>query len=64
MVGYHDLEIASLVEPLLTSVHAPIYDLGIKSISMLLQLIRIGQKKTLSMTLTTKLLIRKSCGCE
>ena len=64
VVGYNNMEIASLVEPPLTSVSAPAYELGTQSMGMLLQLIRTGQKKTESMTLSGKLVIRESCGCE
>jgi DNA-binding LacI/PurR family transcriptional regulator len=64
VIGYNDLEIASLVEPPLTSISAPIYDLGMKSMSMLLQLISSGQKKCENSILPTKLVIRRSCGCS
>ncbi len=64
VVGYHDLEIASLVEPPLTTVSVPIHDLGMKSMNMLLQLISSGQKKCENIILPTKLVIRRSCGCS
>jgi DNA-binding LacI/PurR family transcriptional regulator len=64
VVGYNDLEIASLVEPPLTTVSAPIHDLGMKSMNMLLQLISSGQKKCENIILPTKLVIRRSCGCS
>ena len=64
VIGYHDLEIASLVEPTLTSVSAPIHDLGMKSMNMLLELVGSGQKKYEDVLLPTKLVIRRSCGCS
>ena len=64
VIGYHDLEIASLVEPTLTSVSAPIHDLGMKSMNMLLELVGSGQKKCENVLLPTKLVIRRSCGCS
>jgi DNA-binding LacI/PurR family transcriptional regulator len=64
VVGYHDLEIASLVEPSLTTVSAPIHNLGMKSMNMLLQLVGSGQKKCENSILPTKLVIRRSCGCS
>jgi DNA-binding LacI/PurR family transcriptional regulator len=64
VIGYHDLEIASLVEPPLSTVSAPIHDLGMKSMNMLLQLVGSGQKKCENIILPTKLVIRRSCGCS
>jgi LacI family repressor for deo operon, udp, cdd, tsx, nupC, and nupG len=64
VIGYNDLEIASLVEPSLTSVSAPAYELGMRSVRMLLQVISSGQKKCENIILPTKLVIRRSCGCS
>ena len=64
VVGYNDVEIASLVEPALTSVSAPAYELGTQSMGMLLQLISSRQKICEKKLLPTKLVIRRSCGCS
>ena len=64
VMGYNDLEIASLVEPALTSVSAPACDLGTQSVNMLLRLIGTRQKICENITLPTQLVIRRSCGCS
>jgi LacI family repressor for deo operon, udp, cdd, tsx, nupC, and nupG len=64
VVGYSNMEIASLVEPALTSISAPVYELGIQSAGMLLRLISSRQKFCENIILPTKLVIRRSCGCS
>jgi sigma-B regulation protein RsbU (phosphoserine phosphatase) len=46
----------------LTTVHQPVYHLGRKAAAMLLDLVR-GTKTAGSETLSTELIVRRSCGC-
>ena len=63
VVGYNDIDLASYTNPPLTTVRAPIMDLGIQSTRMLIKLI-LGQKLEKNhCTLPIKLVVRKSCGC-
>ena len=63
VVGYNNLEIASLMEPPLTSMSAPAYELGAQSMGMLFSLIRNRRNNCENKILATQMVIRRSCGC-
>jgi DNA-binding LacI/PurR family transcriptional regulator len=63
IIGYTDIEIATYAEPPLTTVSAPAYQLGATGMEMLRRLIDGEQVETPRVTLPTKLVIRRSCGC-
>ncbi len=63
MVGYSDIEIASLVDPPLTTVSAPAYEMGVQAMGMLKEMIITKKDRMENVTLPTKLVIRRSCGC-
>jgi len=63
LIGYNDLDIARLVEPPLTTVAAPVRDLGAMAMDMLQRLVTgemIAERKII---LPTQLVIRRTCGC-
>jgi DNA-binding LacI/PurR family transcriptional regulator len=63
IVGYTNIPLSAYADPPLTTVHAPAQKMGQESMKILCQLIRrepIGDQK---ITLPTKLIIRRSCGC-
>ncbi len=62
VVGFDDMEIASTLVPPLTTVRAPIREVGCEGVQQLLRLIRTGQAEPLTL-LPTSLVIRQSCGC-
>ncbi|HEY5669592.1 MAG TPA: substrate-binding domain-containing protein [Anaerolineales bacterium] len=63
MIGYNDIEIASMVEPALTSLAAPAYEMGRLAMGLLARLIA-GERVNPTITrLETSLVIRRSCGC-
>jgi DNA-binding LacI/PurR family transcriptional regulator len=64
LVGYGDLEITTLVEPPLTSVAAPVRDLGAEAMQMLQRLIAGEAVDEQQITLPTRLVVRRSCGCQ
>jgi DNA-binding LacI/PurR family transcriptional regulator len=64
LVSYNDLDIATLVEPPLTTVAAPIRELGATAMKMLQRLIAGETVEKQQLTLSTKLVIRHTCGCQ
>ncbi len=62
LVGFDDVSIAKYVEPPLTTVQLPAYDLGWKAGEMALQLVDQEEPVTRSQLLATELVIRESCG--
>lgn len=63
LVGYNDLDLATLVEPPLTTVAAPVYELGTTAMHMLKQLIVGEAVERQQVVLPTRLAIRRTCGC-
>jgi LacI family transcriptional regulator len=64
LAGCGDLELATTVDPQLTSVTAPGEQLGIVAMQMLQQLVAGETVPTARVTLPTYLAVRWSCGCE
>jgi len=62
VVGFDDLPIARYLRPALTTVRAPIEQVGRESVRQLVRLIRGEQAEALVM-MRTELVIRESCGC-
>ena len=64
VTGFDDIALANQVEPALTTIAQPSFDLGVAAVAMVTGLldreIEIGSVKTLP----TSLVIRSSCGCE
>ena len=63
LIGYNDLDIATLVEPPLTTVAAPVRDLGATAMDMLQRLVAGERIEEQRITLPTRLVIRRTCGC-
>jgi DNA-binding LacI/PurR family transcriptional regulator len=59
IVGFDDIEIASLVHPPLTTIRQPRRELGIKSMELLLKLLR-GEQAAKAMLLPGELVVRSS----
>jgi len=64
LVGYNDLNISTLVEPPLTTVAAPIRELGSTAMHVLRRLIAGDTVEEQRTTLPTRLVIRSTCGCQ
>ncbi len=62
VVGFDDLPIARYLRPALTTVRAPIEQVGREGVRQLVRLIRGQQAETLVL-LRTEIVIRESCGC-
>jgi DNA-binding LacI/PurR family transcriptional regulator len=64
VVGYNDIELAALVEPPLTTVTAPAYEMGVQAMTMLRTLHGGQPVKPGRIILDTELVTRRSCGCR
>jgi LacI family transcriptional regulator len=63
VVGFDDQSFSSTLAPPLTTVHAPIQEVGLQAVQMLLKAIN-GELEDTHLVLPTKLIIRQSCGCS
>ena len=63
--GFDDTPLASYLSPTLTTVHAPIEQVGSEAVRLLLKAIQAKQWEPVELTvlLPTELMIRQSCGC-
>jgi DNA-binding LacI/PurR family transcriptional regulator len=63
VVGFDDIPLARYLNPPLTTVRAPIEDVGFEAVRQLVRLIQTGKTDPLTL-LPTELVIRRSCGCQ
>jgi DNA-binding LacI/PurR family transcriptional regulator len=63
VVGFDDVEFAGYISPPLTTIRAPIEEVGREAVSQLLTLLNGGQAQSLVLK-RTELVIRESCGCR
>jgi LacI family transcriptional regulator len=63
VVGFDDVPFAPFLSPPLTTVRAPIEQVGVEAVTQLVHLIRGEQADPLTL-LPTELVIRRSCGCK
>jgi LacI family transcriptional regulator len=63
VVGFDDQRLAAVLNPPLTTVHAPTEEVGRAAAQQLMNSIR-GRPVTPLTLLPTKIVIRRSCGCE
>ncbi len=64
VAGYNDLPLAAIVDPPLTTVTAPVRQLGVEAMRILQRLIAGEEVKPKRIQLDTHLVIRSSCGCH
>lgn len=64
IIGFDDRLEAPAQDPPLTSVHVPLYKSGYQAVEALLQRIDGQREPAPSLTVTTHLVIRQSCGCR
>ena len=62
VVGFDDVRLAHYVDPPLTTVRLPAYDLGHRAAALLTQLIRNEPVEDREIVLQTELVVRQSCG--
>ena len=63
VVGFDDVSLAHHLTPSLTTVHAPIEEVGREAVQQLVHIIQ-GDKTDPVVKLPTRLAIRQSCGCQ
>lgn len=61
VVGFDDIQFASIFEPALTTVAQPTFDMGQKAMRLLLKLIKDEEIEKDQFILPDKLIIRESC---
>ena len=62
VVGFDDQRLSLYLNPSLTTVRAPTYDVGLVAAQQLMKLIQNEQVEPLVL-LPTEMIIRQSCGC-
>ena len=62
VVGFDDVPFARYLSPALTTVRAPIEDIGREAVRQLVRLMNGEQAEALTL-MRTELVIRESCGC-
>ena len=63
--GFDDIPVARYVTPALTSVHVPIHEMGARAVEAVLDAVESGEgDRTSTITLSTRLVVRESCGHE
>ena len=63
LVGFGDIQVAVLLDPPLTTVSLPAYEMGVAAMTLLQQLIAGDPIESRRITLETQLIVRVSCGC-
>lgn len=63
VIGYDDFDWAEIVEPPITTVRQPAYDLGVHAAKLILARIEKKQVKREMLYMDPTLIIRRSCGC-
>ena len=62
VVGFDDVQFARYISPALTTIRAPIEDVGREAVRQMLRQLNGGQAEALTL-LRTEMIIRSSCGC-
>jgi DNA-binding LacI/PurR family transcriptional regulator len=64
LVGFNDDPLASVVEPALTTVRIPIYEMGLAAATMIIGLLQEQEVFPAQRILSSELIIRDSCGAR
>ena len=62
LIGFNDDLLASYIDPSLTTIRIPIYEMGVRAARMLIKLIRGGECLDHQQVLGNELVVRKSCA--
>lgn len=63
VISKDNIELAALMDPALTTVNLPSYQMGVEAINMLMRLISKKRLEKKRVVLESELIVRKSCGC-
>ncbi len=64
MVGFDNVNLSKYVDPPLTTVNLPAFDIGENVASLLIDVIEKNEDKNKKIILEAHIIIRKSCGCN
>jgi LacI family transcriptional regulator len=64
VVGFDDTRIAKMTNPLLTTVHVPMSQMGANAVELLCQRIEEPERPPARVSLKADLVVRESCGCR
>jgi LacI family transcriptional regulator len=64
VVGFDDTRVAQMTNPLLTTVHVPMSQMGANAIELLCQRLETPEKPPARVSLEASLIVRDSCGCK
>jgi LacI family repressor for deo operon, udp, cdd, tsx, nupC, and nupG len=62
VVGFDDIQMASILEPSLTTIAQPVFEIGVTSMNLLARLMKKEEIQKRHFVLEDKLVIRESCG--
>lgn len=63
IISKDNIELAALMDPPLTTVNLPSYQMGVEAVNMLIKLISGKRLEKKKIVLESELILRKSCGC-
>lgn len=64
VISKDNIELAALMDPQLTTVNLPSYQMGVEAMNMLVRLITGKRLEKNRIVLPSELIIRRSCGCK
>ncbi|HUC92179.1 MAG TPA: LacI family DNA-binding transcriptional regulator [Paenibacillus sp.] len=64
LVGFDDIELASLIQPALTTIHQPMKEVGIIAAQKLIALLNGQPAEEKQSVVATNLIVRESCGAK
>ena len=64
VVGFDNIEIASMINPTITTVNQPRYQLGFSSCNLLMELINNPKSNVRNILLETELIVRESTSLK
>jgi len=64
LVGFDNVNLSEYVDPSLTTINLPAYDIGMNAANLLINIIEGERKENRKIILDANMIIRKSCGCK
>ena len=64
LVGFDNVNLSEYVDPPLTTVNLPGFDIGKNAANLLINIIKNNENKNKKIILETHMVLRKSCGCN
>jgi DNA-binding LacI/PurR family transcriptional regulator len=64
LAGFDNINLSEYVDPSLTTINLPGFDIGMNAANLLINIIEEEEKKSRKIILDANMIIRKSCGCK